>query len=571
MPRILERPVPQVADTVLGGLPPLLRRLYLARGIRSEAELELGLAGLLRPQSMGGLPAAVELLAGALEQDRSIMVVGDYDADGATGTAVSVLALRALGGKRVDYLIPDRFTMGYGLSPEIVEQAAARGAELLLTVDAGIASLHGVARARALGMQVVVTDHHLPGEVLPEADAIVNPNLSGDLFPGKHTAGVGVAFYLMQALHTYLQESGGLERRSIHAPKLAELLDLVALGTVADLVRLDQNNRILVEQGLLRIRAGRCRPGITALLQVASRPPERATATDLAFSVGPRLNAAGRLEDMRLGVECLLCDDPSRAWEWAGVLDGLNRERRQIETGMKEQAELMLEEIALGGAQLPLGICLYDERWHQGVIGILASRLKDRYNRPAIALAPGEGDTVKGSARSIPDLHMRDLLACVDSRHPGLLARYGGHAMAAGLTLQRDGVERFTRAFADEVHRQLDGQPPQVEILSDGPLAAAELNTETARLLRYAGPWGQGFPAPLFDGEFQLQSQCLVGGIHLKMVLSAEGRSGMGAIAFRWGDQLLDATRVRAVYRLDLNEYRGKETPQLIVEHLEPA
>lgn len=563
------RTLAETAD-LLAGLPPLLRRVYLARDIRSDDELETRLSGLLAPEGLDGIGRAVDLLRGALQQQSKIVVVGDYDADGATASAVAVRVLRACGAQRVEFLVPDRFVHGYGLSPELAEVAARRDADLLLTVDNGISSIAGVARARQLGMQVIVTDHHLPGEALPAADAMVNPNQSGDAFPSKNLAGVGVVFYLLSALRSRLRESGWFSAQGLVQPNMAEFLDLVALGTVADLVRLDHNNRILVQQGLRRIRAGLCCPGISALLQVAGRNRERVTASDLGFAVGPRLNAAGRLEDMGRGIDCLLSDDPAAALELAGTLDGLNRERRSIESEMKDQAEDMMNRLKLSATPLPLGLCLYDPRWHQGVIGILASRIKESYHRPVVAFAPGDADTLRGSARSISGLHIRDVLAVVDSRHPGLLQRFGGHAMAAGLSLSREHLDDFSAAFVTEVERQLGGRAPAAEIFTDGRLAPGEINVENARILRYAGPWGQGFPEPLFDGEFHVLSQRIVGDVHLKMELSPDGAGQIDAIAFRWGGNMLPGNRVHLAYRLDLNEYRGVERLQLIVEHLEP-
>jgi len=568
---ISQRPLSSDTADLLPDLHPLLRRLYLAREIRSPEELETGLQGLLPPAGLTDLDAAVEILQQALERQRKILVVGDYDADGATASALAIRALRSFGARRVEYLVPDRFIHGYGLSPELAELAAGRGAELLLTVDNGISSVRGVARANELGMEVIVTDHHLPGEELPAAAAMVNPNRPGDGFPGKNTAGVGVVFYLLSALRGALRVADWFGKNVLPEPNMADLLDLVALGTVADLVPMDRNNRILVEQGLRRIRAGRCVPGISALLQLSGRQRERVTAADLGFAVGPRLNAAGRLEDMGLGIECLLSDGPSLALEQARTLDGLNRQRQGIEAQMKAQAEEAMGQLALPGEGLPLGLCLFDPRWHQGVVGILASRIKERCHRPVVALAPADDNRVRGSARSIPGLHIRDVLAAVDSRHPGLMERFGGHAMAAGLTLTRERVDRFIEAFGAEVERVLDGRPPRAEILSDGRLESHELDLETARLLRYAGPWGQGFPAPLFDGEFEVLTHRIVGDVHLKLRLGLDGGAPLDAIAFRWGEQPLPGQRVRIAYRLDLNEYRGVESPQLIVEHLEPA
>ncbi len=568
-PQITRRPQPGQASPELAQLPPLLRRLYLMRGIHHLDEVQTDLARLLPPSGLAGLDAAVDLLVECLEQDRYILVVGDYDADGATACALSVSVLQACGAQRVGYLVPDRFTQGYGLSPALVEVAMRREAELLLTVDNGISSIAGVDRAKQLGLRIVVTDHHLPGERLPAADAIVNPNLSGDTFPSKHVAGVGVAFYLMSALRRRLREMGWFAHRGITEPVLAQWLDLVALGTVADLVRLDMNNRILVEQGMRRIRAGHCRPGISALLQVAGRAQNRLVASDLGYTVGPRLNAAGRLEDMGIGIRCLLSRDPVEAMHYAVELDRLNRERREIESGMREQAERMMQQVLLADAGLPFGICLFDPEWHEGVIGILASRVKERYHRPAICLAGCTDGALRGSARSIPGLHIRDVLVAVESRHPGILMRFGGHAMAAGLSLAPEDLEVFIRAFDQEVGRQLGGSAPEAVILSDGELATDELTEQTARMLRYAGPWGQGFSEPRFDGEFRIIQCRMVGEIHLKLMLDTGAGTALDAIAFQWGKRSVPKGRVRVVYRLDLNEYRGNETPQLLIEHLQ--
>jgi single-stranded-DNA-specific exonuclease len=570
LPQIVRRPLADPAPGLLPDLHPVLRRIYLARRISDPGELDLSLRRLLSPQGLGGLERAVAVLSTALAEGRSIQVMGDYDADGATASALAVTALRALGAEQVDYQVPDRFKFGYGLSVGIVDLAVQRGADLLLTVDNGIGSLRGVAHARELGLQVIVTDHHLPGEALPAADAIVNPNLPGDPFPSKHAAGVGVVFYLLSALRSHLRALGWFRRRGIAEPNLAELLDLVALGTVADVVPLDRNNRILVHQGLRRIRAGRCRPGIMALLQAAQRLPHRVTAGDLAFSAAPRLNAAGRLDDMRLGIECLLADDLEQARRQAVALNDLNQARRSIEDGMRLQAEAMLDRLTLHGDDLPLGLCLFDPDWHQGVIGILAARIKERHNRPVVALAAAEDGTLKGSARSITDLHLRDLLAAVNARHPGLILRFGGHAMAAGLTLERSRLEPFARAFDAEVSRRLGGALPGARILTDGELAPHEMDLAAARALRFGGPWGQGFPEPLFDGEFRVLSHRFVGEIHLRMALQAAPGCILEAIAFRWGPRPPPAGRVRVVYRMDLNEFRGVESLQLIVEHLEP-
>ncbi len=557
-------------DSLPSGLHPLLRRLYLARGVTSEDGCSLPLSALHPFDALTDVEPAAVLLAGLIRDGGSVLVVGDYDADGATGSALAVLGLRALGAARVSYLVPSRFAFGYGLSPPVVEAAAAWRPDLILTVDNGIASVAGVRRAGELGIPVVITDHHLPGDALPPAAAIVNPNRIGDRFPSKNLAGVGVMFYLLAAARACLRGAGWF-RRGRSDPNLAELLDLVALGTIADVVSLDQNNRILVEQGLRRIRAGRCRPGLAALLEAAGRDPSQVTARDLAFAVGPRLNAAGRLTEMSLGVECLLTDDPVGAAAMARELDGLNRRRREIEGEMRQQAEEALAAMRLDEAGLPPALCLFEPGWHQGVTGILAARVRERYHRPVIAFAAAQDGLLRGSARSIEELHMRDLIDAVDRRSPGLIERFGGHAMAAGLTLPASALERFNQAFVAEVRRQIGDTPPAFEILSDGELPHHALNLETARVLRDGGPWGKGFPEPLFDGHFQVLERRIVGDEHLKLRLQPEdGGVPIEAIGFRLG-ALLDGPGDRAhlAYRLDVNEYRGQVSPQLTVEHLQ--
>ncbi|RHW19832.1 single-stranded-DNA-specific exonuclease RecJ [Pseudomonas jilinensis] len=569
--RIESRPLPeQLPD--LGELPPLLTRLYAARGVCSAAELDRRLQALLPYSLLKGIDAAVALLQQALEQRQSLLIVGDFDADGATASSVAVLALRALGAARVDYLVPNRFEYGYGLTPEIVAVARQYQPDVLVTVDNGISSIDGVAAARAAGMRVLVTDHHLPAEQLPAADAIVNPNQPGCEFPSKGIAGVGVIFYVMLALRAALRESGWFTERP--EPNLGELLDLVALGTVADVVPLDANNRILVHQGLARIRAGRCRPGIRALLEVAGRPMGRLSSSDLGFILGPRLNAAGRLDDMSLGIECLLTESEDQAQEMARELDSLNRERKSIEREMQQQALATLEAMSLDAEQLPFGLCLFDPDWHQGVIGILASRLKDRYHRPVIAFADAGNDEIKGSARSVAGLHIRDALDAVAAHNPGLISKFGGHAMAAGLSLPRAHFETFRAAFDVEVRRQLSAEDLSGRLLSDGELTASEFRLELAAQLREAGPWGQHFPEPGFHGEFQLIQQRLVGERHLKMVLQPPGSTEvLDAIAFNIDPQVWPnpcIQRVRLAYSLDINEYRGRQSLQLVVRFLQP-
>ena len=569
--RIESRPPPPTLPD-LGALPPLLTRLYAARGVQSAAELDKGLARLIPYQQLKGVDAAVELLVDALEKGQRILYVGDFDADGATASSVGVLALRMLGAAWVDYLVPNRFEYGYGLTPEIVAVALEKRPELLVTVDNGISSIDGVAAAKAAGLRVLVTDHHLPGPELPAADAIVNPNQPGCEFPSKAMAGVGVIFYVMLALRARLRERGWFAARGIAEPNLAELLDLVSLGSVADVVPLDANNRILVHQGLARIRAGRARPGLRALLEVAGRDCRRITSTDLGFILGPRLNAAGRLDDMSLGIELLLCEDESLARDMAVQLDQLNQDRKAIEQGMQREALAQLKELPV--EEMPFGLCLFDPEWHQGVIGILASRLKERYHRPTIAFADAGDGTLKGSARSVPGFHIRDALDAVAARHPGLISKFGGHAMAAGLSLPQEHFGAFAAAFDAEVRRQLDEDDLTGRLLSDGQLGAEEFHLELARALRQAGPWGQHFPEPLFHGIFQIVQQRVVGERHLKLVLKTEcGSLQLDAIAFNIDRDIWPNPTVRwaeVAYKLDVNEFRGNESVQLMVAHIAP-
>lgn len=568
--RIEVRPLPeQMPD--LGELPALLARLYAARGVRSAEELDKALGRLLPYQQLKGIEGAVDLLVQALQQRQRILIVGDFDADGATASSVGVLGLRMLGAAHVDYLVPNRFEYGYGLTPEIVAVALQRQPDLLVTVDNGISSVEGVAAAKAAGLRVLVTDHHLPGPQLPAADAIVNPNQPGCSFPSKSLAGVGVMFYVLLALRARLREMGWFVGRA--EPNLAELLDLVALGSVADVVPLDANNRILVHQGLARIRAGRARPGLRAILEVAGRDHRRISSTDLGFILGPRLNAAGRLDDMSLGIECLLCEDEALARDMAVQLDQLNQDRKAIEQGMQREALAQLKDLPLD--DLPYGLCLFEPDWHQGVIGILASRLKERYHRPAIAFADAGDGLLKGSARSVPGLHIRDALDAVAARHPGLISKFGGHAMAAGLTLPQEHFGAFAVAFDAEVRRQLSADDLTGRLLSDGQLQVGEFNLELARALRHAGPWGQHFPEPLFHGRFQLVQQRLVGERHLKLQLKTEcGSQALDGIAFNIDREQWPNANVRWVelaYKLDLNEYRGNESVQLLVNYLAPC
>lgn len=566
---------PAADDTHLpASLPPLLRRLYALRGVQGEQELERGVKGMLPWQQLDGIDDAVSLLQQALADGRRIMVVGDFDADGATSTALTVLALRSMGGATVDYLVPNRFEDGYGLSPEVVEQAAARGAELIVTVDNGISSHAGVDVAHAKGMQVLVTDHHLPGETLPAAEAIVNPNLRGCAFPSKSLAGVGVAFYLMLALRARLRDSGWFEQRALAMPNLAELLDLVALGTVADVVPLDANNRILVYQGLNRIRAGKCRPGIRALLEVANRDARQLAANDLGFALGPRLNAAGRLDDMSIGVALLLSDDIAQARMLANDLDALNQTRREIEQGMQLEALQLCDQLERTSTELPYGLAMYHPEWHQGVVGILASRIKERFHRPVIAFAPAGDGILKGSGRSVPGLHMRDALERLDMLNPGLMMKFGGHAMAAGLSLEEAKFDEFRQRFGELVGEWLDPAMLEGVIWSDGELAMQELSLTTAELLREGGPWGQAFPEPTFDGKFRILQQRLVGEKHLKLMVEPLGGGPLlDGIAFNVDTTLWPDSSVREVelaYKLDVNEFRGNRNVQLLIQHLWP-
>ncbi|MCO5783038.1 single-stranded-DNA-specific exonuclease RecJ [Citrobacter meridianamericanus] len=555
-------------------LPPLLRRLYASRGVRSAQELERSVKGMLPWQHLNGVEKAVEILYNAFREGTRIIVVGDFDADGATSTALSILAMRALGCSNVDYLVPNRFEDGYGLSPEVVDQAHARGAQLIVTVDNGISSHAGVEHARTLKIPVVVTDHHLPGDTLPGAEAIINPNLPDCEFPSKSLAGVGVAFYLMLALRTFLRDKGWFDERGIAPPNLADLLDLVALGTVADVVPLDANNRILTWQGLSRIRAGKCRPGIKALLEISNRDPLKLAASDLGFALGPRLNAAGRLDDMSVGVALLLCDNIGEARVLANELDALNQTRKEIEQGMQAEALTLCEKLERSSDTLPGGLAMYHPEWHQGVVGILASRIKERFHRPVIAFAPAGDGTLKGSGRSIQGLHMRDALERLDTLYPGMILKFGGHAMAAGLSLEEAQFERFQQRFGELVTEWLDPALLQGEVVSDGPLSAAEMTMEIAQMLRDAGPWGQMFPEPLFDGHFRLLQQRLVGERHLKVMVEPVGGGPLlDGIAFNvdttcWPDN--GVREVQLAYKLDINEFRGNRSLQIIIDNIWP-
>ncbi|BFM06948.1 single-stranded-DNA-specific exonuclease RecJ [Halioxenophilus aromaticivorans] len=574
---IKRRAVSDHAQAHLSHLPPVLQRVFAGRGVSDGTQLDYQLANMVKPADLKGLPAALDLLAAAVTQQQRILIVGDFDADGATSSALAVSALQAMGAVQVDYLVPNRFDYGYGLTPEIVDVAAESSPDVIVTVDNGISSVDGVARANSLGIKVVVTDHHLPGQVLPQAAAMVNPNQPGCEFPTKNLAGVGVIFYVLAALRSRLRSQGWFAEQGLPEPNMGEYLDLVALGTVADLVPLDANNRTLVYQGLNRIRAGRARPGILALLETAGRNPSRVSASDMGFIVGPRLNAAGRLDDMSIGIRCLLTDSIVEAREAAQALNDLNQDRRAIEVGMQREALADLADVDFSSPEdTPWGLSLYKPQWHQGVVGIVASRIKERFHRPVIAFADAEGgEQIKGSARSIAGLHIRDTLDAVASQNPGLIIKFGGHAMAAGLSIRSADFDRFSQAFDQAVRNKLTQDELNEVIYSDGELATGDFNLPLAEAIRAAGPWGQAFPEPVFDGEFILVSQRIVGGRHLKMVVApvTDSQCTLDAIAFsvdveQWPNS--EAQRVHLVYQLDVNEYRGQQSVQLIVRHLWP-
>ncbi|CAK6712834.1 ssDNA exonuclease, 5' --_ 3'-specific [Vibrio harveyi] len=559
-------------------IPPILKRIYINRGITDVAQLETSARGLHSYQQLGGIDQAVELLFQAINEQKRIIVVGDFDADGATSSALSVLALRMLGSNNVDYLVPNRFEDGYGLSPEVVDQALELGAEMIMTVDNGVSSIEGVRYAKENGITVLVTDHHLPGQELPNVDAMVNPNLDSCAFPSKALAGVGVAFYLMMALCVYMRKQNWFAQQGMQEPKLMELIDLVALGTVADVVPLDENNRILVHQGLQRIRAGKARPGIQALIEVAKRDARRLVASDFGFALGPRINAAGRLDDMSFGVELLMCNNIHAARRMASELDGLNQTRKEIEEGMKQEAMAFCERLQFGeNSELPYGLALFQRDWHQGVIGILASRIKEKFHRPVIAFADGGEGTIKGSCRSIPGLHMRDALDFIDTQNPGLIIKFGGHAMAAGLTIKEQDFERFSRLFDEVVKKELDEAALKGVVMSDGELKPEEFSMNVAEQLRSGGPFGQAFPEPIFDGEFKVLHQKLVGEKHLKLMLEPLFKGHptnvmIDGIVFnvdlrRWPDASVKT--VRLAYKLDVNEFRGNQSLQLMIDHIE--
>ncbi|MGI5308570.1 single-stranded-DNA-specific exonuclease RecJ [Rheinheimera sp. WS51] len=570
--QIVQRPLPKVLPQLTDNIHPVLQRIYASRGITAADELQRSAAGLLPFQLLKGIDDAVTLLVEALTAQQQIIIVGDFDADGATSTAVLLSGLKALGFRFVEYLVPNRFEYGYGLTPEIAELAVGQGAELIITVDNGISALDGVALAKQAGVKVLVTDHHLAGAELPNADAIVNPNQPGCQFPSKALAGVGVAFYLLMALRSHLRQQQYFTEHNFPEPNLAELLDLVALGTVADVVPLDSNNRILVHQGLMRIRSGKCRPGIQALIDVANRTTAKLTSADFGFALAPRLNAAGRLDDMSIGISCLLTQDIGLARQYAAELDALNVQRRAIEQSMQVEAQAFLAKLSFDGADLPECLCLYQHDWHQGVIGILAGRIKEQFHRPTIAFAQGDEGELKGSARSIAGLHIRDLLEQISTQYPGLIKKFGGHAMAAGLTIDAERLETFKLALNLTAKKLLTPEQLTAVIYTDGELSGQCFDIHFAQMLQDAGPWGQNFPEPVFEGDFALMSQKMLADKHLKMMLQTADGKLVDAIWFNADNKAwpnVNINKVKLAYQLDINEFRDKQNLQLIVRHMD--
>lgn len=569
---IVTRPITQ-PNGQLDDLPPILQRIFMARGIKTAFELDKTLDKLPSPWLLSGMDKMVNQLMDVLENRQKITIVADFDADGATSCALAVEGLQLLGAIDVNFVVPNRFEYGYGLTPEIVELAKQQQPDVIITVDNGISSIDGVIAAEAAGIKVLVTDHHLPGEILPPATAIVNPNLPDDKFPSKMLAGVGVMFYVLLALRGRLRECQWFETKQIPEPNLAQLLDFVALGTVADVVPLDRINRILVHQGLARIRSGKCHPGLLALIESAGRNPRNLVATDLAFALGPRLNAAGRLDDMSLGIRCLLSREFAEAKLIAQQLDDLNNDRKEIESQMKHEAFSLLEQMATPDSQhIPTGVCLFDASWHQGVIGILAGRLKDQLHRPVIAFAPAGQDLIKGSARSIPDVHIRDVLSDIATQHPKLLSKFGGHAMAAGLTLKMHDYPAFALAFAEAVAKRLVNVDLEPKIWSDGELTEQEITLQLAELMRHAATWGHDFPEPVFHGKFEIIQARIVGQQHLKLVMRQNNATTLhDAIAFFVDnpEQWLGVRQCYIAYKLDINEFKGQRSLQLVVSYLE--
>lgn len=560
---------------IMSELNPLLHRIYTARGISKLESLDRSLARLPGPSLLKGMSQAVARLYGALIRDEKIIIIGDFDADGATSSALMMLAMRDMGFEHLNFLVPNRFDYGYGLTTEIVDLAQQYTPNLIVTVDNGISSNDGVNHAQELGVDVIITDHHLPGDCVPNAVAIINPNQPGCSFPSKSLAGVGVAFYLLSGLRAKLRDEGWFTNTSLTEPNLANWLDLVALGTVADVVPLDHINRIFVHQGLLRIRSGHSRPGIQALLQIAGKNPKRLTASDLGFAIGPRLNAAGRLDDIALGIQCLLTDDLKEALETAECLDQLNRDRKSIEQGMQLEAVVELDKLSIQSNEIPSALCLFKPDWHQGVVGLVASRLKEKYHRPVVAFARSDDRYLKGSCRSISGLHIRDALESLALRHPGLIVKFGGHAMAAGLTLEESCLENFTNAFREHVDSVVSADELNARIMTDGSLEAEQINMQTASMLREAGPWGQQFPEPSFQGIFKIKQQRIVGKNHLKLLLHLYSNPVymFDAIYFNVDLDCWPAEKdqkVICVYRLEINEFRGQESLQLVIEHMAP-
>ncbi|WP_233997969.1 MULTISPECIES: single-stranded-DNA-specific exonuclease RecJ [unclassified Pseudoalteromonas] len=553
-------------------LHPVIRQLYAARGVSDPAQIDNSVTTLHDFRLFRDIDKAAELLFTSLQKQEKVLIVGDFDADGATSTATLMQGLQMFGFTRLDYLVPDRFNFGYGLSVELAEHIITLAPDLVITVDSGISCINGIARVKEAGIKVLVTDHHLQGERLPNADAIVNPNRHDCQFPSKSIAGVGVAFYLLIAFRHALREANWYEQQGQAEPNLGNLLDLVALGTVADVVALDANNRTLVYQGLARIRSGRTRPGIDALIEVARRNRARLSASDFGFALAPRLNAAGRLDDMSLGIACLLAPELNQARRIAGELDALNAERKEIEQGMQQEAQAALSRLSLGTNQAPDALCLYQQDWHQGVIGILAGRLKEQHHRPTAIFAAGDNGQLKGSCRSIDGVHMRDVLAHIDAQHPGLIIKFGGHAMAAGLSIEEARFSEFQQAFVAEVAKELTEEAKECVLLTDGELPADCFSLDFAELLRQAGPFGQHFPEPVFEHTFELLQQRIVGEKHLKLVLRHQSGRVVDAIAFNIDVRAWPDTQVRYVhlaYQLDINEFRGQFSLQLIVREMQ--
>lgn len=561
---------PDLAESI----HPVLKRVYAARNISSADEIDYSIGNLLPFELLKNIRQAAKLLQSAIEKKKRVVIVADYDSDGATACALAIRGFRMMGHENVDFIVPDRLLHGYGLSPAIVELASDMSPDMLITVDNGISSIEGVALARTKGIDVLVTDHHLPGPELPDANVIVNPNLKNDAFPSKALAGVGVMFYVLAALRSELRGSDWFKNNELEEPRLDRLLDLVALGTVADVVPLDRNNRVLVFQGLQRIRRGICSAGVRALLTVSKRPPEKIQSADLGFALGPRLNAAGRLSDMSLGIKCLLSDNYSDALRIAAELDQLNRERREIQSDMEEDALMAIRHLDIKGSDsLPAGLCLFEEDWHQGVVGIVASRIKEYVNRPVIAFALESAGMLKGSARSISKIHIRDVLEAIATAQPGLIVKFGGHAMAAGLSLHQENYEKFCESFESEIATQLARNGVDNDLLSDGSLTDKDMSLSLATELRRAGPWGQGFPEPCFEGFFRLVSRKIVGEKHLKLELSPENSERiLDAIVFNFTDAHWSemVERVQVLYRLDVNQFHGRTRLQLMIDHIEP-